>query len=314
MIVGMTERIGRRSLVKGMAGLAGVCSLPGMLFADNHSNVSTRRIKSSGLGMPVIGLGSWLTFDAGAARSRRENVQQIMQAFFERGGRMIDSSPMYSTAQEVIGSGLRQLENAGSLFSATKVWIPGRSTGIWQMEGALDLWGLKSFDLVYVHNLLDWDTHLPWLRDWQSEGRVRHIGVTTSHGRRHDDLVDVMNAEKMDFVQFTYNIFDREAERRLLPVAADNGLSVVINRPLKGGALFRRVRGKPLPGWASEIAVENWAQFFLKFIVSHPAVTCAIPATSRIDHLHENMGALQGPMPDAAMRAEMIRYFELQSA
>jgi diketogulonate reductase-like aldo/keto reductase len=143
MIVVMTERIGRRSLIKGIAGLAGMCGLPGMLFADNHNNVSTRRIKSSGLDIPVIGLGSWLTFDAGAARSRRENVKQIMQAFFDRGGRMIDSSPMYSTAQEVIGASLEQIENDGSLFSATKVWIPGRSTGIWQMEGALDLWSLK---------------------------------------------------------------------------------------------------------------------------------------------------------------------------
>jgi diketogulonate reductase-like aldo/keto reductase len=237
-----------------------------------------------------------------------------MQAFFDLGGGMIDSSPMYSSSQGVIGEGLGRIDNTQQLFSATKVWIPGRRPGIWQMESALELWGLDSFDLIYVHNLLDWGTHLPWLREWKSEGRVRHIGVTTSHGRRHEELLDVMSGEPMDVVQFTYNIEDREAESRLLPAAADKALAVVINRPFKGGSLFRRVRGQALPPWAGEIDCENWAQFFLKFIISHPAVTCAIPATSRVDHLHENMGALHGRLPTAEMREEMIRYYQSVTA
>jgi diketogulonate reductase-like aldo/keto reductase len=273
-------------------------------------SVGKRAIPSTGAIVPVIGLGTWLTFDAGPVQSRRDNCRDIMREFFRLGGGMIDSSPMYASAQSVIGEGLSQITDHGGLFSATKVWIPGRSAGIWQMEGALELWGVDAFDLLHVHNLVDWRTHLPWLREWREQGRVRHIGVTTSHGRRHGELVDVMTRETLDCVQFTYNIQNREAERRLLPMAAERGLAVVINRPFRGGALFRRVRGVPLPGWAGDIDCGNWAQFFLKFIVSHPAVTCAIPATSQIDHLRENMGALHGRPPGARMRREMAAYFD----
>lgn len=305
----MKTPITRRQWLAASAGLAATLAAPAWA-TETTIGIRRHRIPSSGAQVPVIGLGSWLTFDAGSVPHRRDNVRAVMQAFFDRGGGMIDSSPMYSTAQEVIGEGLSGIENKQSLFSATKVWIPGRSTGIWQMESALKLWGLDSFDLLYVHNLLDWDAHLPWLREWQQQGRVRHIGVTTSHGRRHGELLDVMRKEKMDCVQFTYNILDREAERHLLPVAQDRGLAVVINRPFRGGSLFGRVRNQPLPDWAAEIEVTNWAQYFLKFIVSHPAVTCAIPATSQVAHLHENMGALSGPLPGAQMREEMIRYYE----
>ena len=304
----------RRTLLTGLAGLAGMGSLPLSLASQAMAGIRKKRIPSSGAALPVIGLGSWLTFDAGPVQRRRDNVRNIIQAFFDRGGGMIDSSPMYATAQEVIGAALSKISNTHELFSATKVWIPGRRAGIWEMEGALKLWGLESFDLIHVHNLLDWQTHLPWLREWQQEGRVRHIGVTTSHGRRHEELLQIMTTQKLDFVQFTYNLANREAEQRLLPMAQDQGLAVVINRPSDGGSLFRQVGRQPLPAWAQEISCENWAQFFLKFIVSHPAVTCAIPATSNIEHLHENMGALQGGLPDAAMRLEMLRYFETVTA
>lgn len=300
----------RRKLLAGLAGLAGLGSVPMPLASQPAAGIRKKLIPSSGIALPVIGLGSWLTFDAGSVQRRRDNVRHIIEAFFERGGGMIDSSPMYATAQEVIGAALEHVPDKQGLFSATKVWIPGRRPGIWEMESALKLWGLDSFDLIHVHNLLDWQTHLPWLREWRQERRVRHIGVTTSHGRRHGELAQVMATEPLDFVQFTYNMANREAERRLLPLAADQGLAVVINRPFDGGALFRQVRGRPLPPWAGEIGCENWAQFFLKFLVSHPAVTCAIPATSNIDHLHENMGALQGDLPDAGVRAEMLLYFE----
>ncbi len=305
----MDNGIRRRSLIGGVAGLSSLCVLSPLLASEKPHGIIKRVVPSTGVEIPVIGLGSWLTFDAGAVRSRRENVFRVMQAFFDRGGGMIDSSPMYSSSQEVIGAGLKQISNTENLFSATKVWIPGRRTGIWQMEGALDHWGLKAFDLIHVHNLVDWKTHLPWLRQWKQAGIVRHIGVSTSHGRRHAELLGLMSGEPLDFVQFTYNMNHREAENRLLPMAAARGLAVVINRPFDGGSLFRRVRGKQLPDWASGIDCKNWAQFFLKFIVSHPAVTCAIPATSNVDHLHENMGALHGDLPDAAMRAEMAAYF-----
>jgi diketogulonate reductase-like aldo/keto reductase len=309
----MNNAIRRRDFVKTIALLGSYCAFPSSFAANADAGIIKRAVASSGVQIPVIGLGSWLTFDAGGVKSRRANVASVMQAFFDRGGGMIDSSPMYSTAQEVIGAGLKEINNKETLFAATKVWIPGQRAGTWQMESALDLWGVEVLDLIHVHNLVSWRTHLPWLREWKAEGKVRHIGVTTSHGRRHNELSNVMATEPLDFVQFTYNMSHREAENRLLPMALDKGLAVVINRPFDGGTLFRNIKGKPLPQWAAEISCENWAQFFLKFIVSHPAVTCAIPATSRVEHLHQNMGAMHGKLPDAAMRAEMIRYFEVQS-
>jgi len=300
----------RRSFLGALAGAAASGLLPRITGASPHDAIVTKAIPSTGFRLPVVGLGSWLTFDVGAHPGRRANVTRVIEAFFERGGAMIDSSPMYSTSQEVIGAALAKIDNDEALFSATKVWIPGRVTGTWQMETALDYWGVDHFDLLYVHNLLDWDTHLPWMREWREQGKAGHIGVTTSHGRRHEELLDVMAREEMDCVQFTYNLHDREAEQRLLPAAMDRGLGVVINRPFRGGALFREVRGQPLPPWAAEIGCEHWSQIFLKFIVSHPGVTCAIPATSKVEHLRENMGALRGPMPDAKMREEMARYFQ----
>ena len=183
-----------------------------------------------------------------------------------------------------------------------------------QTENALKTWRQGHFDLLHVHNLLDWDAHLPWMQEWKQQGRIRYTGVTTSHGRRHRELERVLNEQPLDFTQFTYNISHREAEERLLPVARDNGVAVVLNRPFDGGRLFDQVEGKPLPPWAGEINCQNWAQFFLKFVVSHPAVTCAIPATSKVEHLEENMGALHGPLPDAEMRAEMVRYFNRVTA
>jgi len=306
----MDGKIGRRTFLGAAAGLVAGVGLPRPLRAGDGTGPLIRGIHTTGATVPAIGLGTWLTFDAGPVQSRRDNCHDIMREFFRLGGGMIDSSPMYASAQDVIGEGLSRIPDHGGLFSATKVWIPGRSAGIWQMEGALELWGLESFDLLYVHNLVDWRIHLPWMRDWQRQGRVGHIGVTTSHGRRHEELLEVMGGEAMDCVQFTYNIEDREAEKRLLPMAADRGLAVVANRPFRGGSLFRRVRGRALPAWAAEIDCENWAQFFLKFILSHPAVTCAIPATSQLSHLRENMGALHGRLPDAPMRREMAAFFD----
>ena len=299
----------RRRLMLALAG-CGAMALAGPRFAAASPQANRKPIPSSGELLPVIGMGSWLTFDVGDNLRARAARTQVLQAFFDHGGALIDSSPMYGSSQEVIGHALAQLRNKSTLFAATKVWILGKGFGIRQMEDARRLWGVPRFDLMQVHNLLDWETHLETLKTWKAEGRVRHIGVTTSHGRRHDEMAQLMQSEPLDFVQFTYNILDREAEQRLLPLAAERRIAVIVNRPFQRGSLFDRVRGKPLPSWAAEFDCANWAQYLLKFVVSHPAVTCAIPATSRVDHMVENMGAGFGRLPDAAMRRRMVAHFE----
>jgi len=294
-----------------LAGLAaGIGNFPAGLSAQS---IHRRPVPADGRHIPLIGLGSWLTFDVPPEDPRRETCLQVIKAFFEAGGGMIDSSPMYGYSQDVIGESLRALNFPASPCSATKVWIPGGSVGQRQMELAAELWGVERFDLLLVHNLLDWETHLKWLVEWRESGRVGYIGVTTSHGRRHADLKQVIRTEPVDFIQLTYNIMNREADRQLLPLAMEHGKAVVINRPFAGGSLFRRVAGKPLPEWVSEIDCNSWAQFFLKYIVSHPAVTCAIPATSRVDHLQENMAVLTGRLPGPEMRREMADYFDAVS-
>ena len=255
-------------------------------------------------------MGSWITFDVGDDKEARAERAKVLQTFFDNGGAIVDSSPMYLSSQEVIGYCLTQIPNKQSLFAATKVWILGRQMGIGQMEGSRNLWGVERFDLMQINNMVDWETHLETLLEWKRQGRVRYVGITTSHGRRHDEMEEVMKTQPFDFVQFTYNIVDREAEERLLPLAAERGMAVIVNRPFRRGALIENLEGEPLPDWAGEIGCANWAQFLLKFIVSHPAVTCAIPATSRVDHMQENMGAARGLLPDAAMRTRMIDYVE----
>ncbi len=225
------------------------------------------------------------------------------------GGTIIDSSPMYGSSEEVIGYCLNELGNDDKLFSATKVWILGKRLGIWQMNNSEEYWDVKGFDLMQIHNMLNWETHLETLRQWKTEGRIRYIGITTSHGRRHKALMKALEKQQFDFVQFSYNIIDREVEQNLLPLAAERGIATIINRPFQRGNLFQYVEGKPLPEWTQEFDCNNWAQFFLKFIISHPNVTCAIPATTRVDHMQENMGAGYGHIPDAKTRQRMVEYF-----
>lgn len=270
----------------------------------------TKPIPSTGEMLPVIGMGSWITFNVGGDPELRAARTEVLRAFFAAGGSLVDSSPMYGSSEEVIGHCLQQLPDRPALFAATKVWTMTAWMGRRQMVESERLWGLPRFDLLQIHNLLDWESHLETLLDWKAAGRVRYIGITTSHGRRHDEMAAIMAEKPIDFVQFTYNIPDREAETRLLPLAAERKLAVLANRPFQGGALFDRVAGRPLPAWATEIACANWAQVLLKFVVSHPAVTCAIPATSQVAHMQENMGALAGPLPDAALRARMIQDLE----
>ena len=270
-----------------------------------------RIIPSTGEKIPAIGLGSWLTFaiDVDDVEELTKRIA-ILREFLQRGGGVLDSSPMYGVAQDVIGIGLKRIAQHDGLFSATKVWTTGNRQGFFQMEDSRMLWGLSGFDLMQVHNLVDWQTHLPTLHTMKQEGAIRYLGVTTSHGRRHDQLINIMRTQSLDFVQFTYNILDREAEQTLLPMAKDKGIAVIINRPFQRGGLFDRFEHFPLPGWASEIDCKNWAQFFLKFVISHPAVTCAIPATSQLAHLRENIAAGYGRLPDEPTRKKMLNYIK----
>jgi diketogulonate reductase-like aldo/keto reductase len=298
----------RRRFLQALGATALAGALPARA-AGVPDAVLRRPIPGSGEPLPVIGMGTWLTFDVGQVAAARRIRGEVLRAFFEGGGALIDSSPMYGSSEEVLGVLLAEQRPGRRLFAATKVWTVGRSHGIAQMEESRRLWGVARFDLMQIHNLVDWETHAQTLRQWKAEGKVRYIGITTSHGRRHDRLEQALMKVPFDFVQFTYNIVEREVEQRLLPLAAERRIAVIINRPFDGGALFRRASGKPLPAWAAEFDCRNWAQFFLKFIVSHPAVTCAIPATSQPAHMLENMGAAYGRLPDATMRRRMIDYW-----
>ncbi|HSJ48653.1 MAG TPA: aldo/keto reductase [Gammaproteobacteria bacterium] len=290
----------RRHFLLGLVALAAL--RPGY---SAPASLLERTIPSSGERLPVIGMGTWITFNVNRDPVSMAPLLPVLRTFFEWGGALIDSSPMYGTAEAVLGELLEQVHERDQLFSATKVWTPGQGMGKRQMERSRELWRLPRFDLMQVHNLLDWEAHLETLQAWKAEGRIRYIGITTSHGRRHQDMEQIMERMPLDFVQFTYNVLDREAERRLFPLARERGLAVIINRPFRGGSLFDRVRNRPLPGWAAEIDCRNWAQVFLKFIVSHPTVTCAIPATSKVEHMRQNMGAVTGRLPDATLRKRM---------
>lgn len=277
--------------------------------AANRAN-RTRPILSNGETLPVIGLGSWITFNVGDDRVARDNCMEVMRNFFDAGGRLIDSSPMYGSSQEVIGDGLKKLGMASRAFSADKVWTSSGSGGPNQIETSRRYWGVGRFDLLQVHNLLSWPAHLETLFSMKSAGRLRYVGITTSEGRRHQEIEQVMRRYPIDFVQISYNILDREAEARILPLARERRIAVIANRPFRQGELIKAVARYPLPPWALEIDCANWAQFLLKFIVGHPAVTCAIPATSSVAHVRENMGAALGRLPDEAMRRRMIAHVE----
>ncbi|MCK6454415.1 MAG: aldo/keto reductase [Alphaproteobacteria bacterium] len=299
-----------RRFVLGSILAAGAAALLPRTGRAQPNRPMTRKVPVSGEDLPVVGLGSWITFNVGKDPRGRDACAEVMREFFAAGGRMIDSSPMYGSAQEVIGHGLKTVGGAPALFSATKVWTSSGAAGPGQIEESRRLWGVPKFDLLQVHNVLAWEKHLETLFRMKHEGCVRHVGITTSHGMRHADILRIMETQAIDFVQVTYNVVDREVERRILPLAAERRIAVIINRPFRQGELIDEVMRHKLPDWAAEIDCANWAQFLLKFIVAHPAVTCAIPATSRVDHVRENMGALHGRLPDAAMRARMVAYVE----
>jgi diketogulonate reductase-like aldo/keto reductase len=267
-----------------------------------------RPIPRTGELLPAIGLGTWQTFDVARAESARAPLREVLREFVRLGGSVVDSSPMYGQSESVVGDLGAELGAHKRLFLATKVWTTGRDAGIRQMEQSFGRLRTQRMDLMQVHNLLDWRTHLVTLRRWKEQGKVRYIGVTHYTEGAYDELARVLESEELDFVQLNYSIAERDAERRLLPLAAEQRMAVLVNRPFAQAALFSKVRGKSLPPWAMEIGCASWAQFFLKFVISHPAVTCAIPATSKVQHLVDNMQAGMAPLPDAAMRERMARY------
>lgn len=301
-----SKGLNRRTVLGGLSAAGMVAANPGLGFAQQRAGPLLRRIPSSGEEVPIVGLGSWITFNVGDDPVARDGCTEVMRAFFRLGGRIIDSSPMYGSSQEVIGYGLEKLGRPERLFSAEKVWVTGGSSGPPQIEETRRYWGVPRFDLLQVHNLRSWEEHLATLLHMKQAGKLRYVGITTSEGRRHDEFVEVMRKHPLDFIQVTYNVLDRDVEEEILPLAQERGIAVLVNRPFQQGALIDSVADTPLPDFAAEIGCANWAQFLLKFIVSHPAVTCAIPATSRVDHVIENMGAARGPLPDAAMRKRMI--------
>ena len=301
----------RRSILKG-AGAAAIAGLAG--FAPRKAAAAKvvqpleRAIPSSGEAMPVVGLGSWITFNVGNDPVLLDQSSDVIAAFFENGGRMIDLSPMYGSAQATIGYALKKLAYPKAAFAADKIWTSSEAGGPSQFAETQGLWGVKTMDLMQVHNLLSWQAHLEMLKAKKAAGEIRYIGITTSHGRRHGDLETIMAGHDIDFVQLTYNVLDREPEQRLLPLARERGIAVIANRPYQRGELIRRYSGKPLPSFAGEIGALSWPQLLLKFIISHPAITCAIPATSSVAHVEENLGAAAGVLPDEAMRKAITDY------
>jgi len=295
----------REFLIGGLAA-----SALGIPFAKAAAPKLSKPIPASGELLPSVGMGTWITFNVGPVPALRAQRTDVLRRFFSHGGGMVDSSPMYGTAEEVLGDCFGRLGGTKGLFSASKVWTRSADEGPIQLADSFRLWGIDKFDLMQVHNLVNWEDHLPMLAERKKAGQIRYLGLTTSHGSRHGEMARVMKSEDVDFVQLTYNIVDREAEDRLLPMAADLGKAVIANRPFRRGSLPDALQGKPLPEWASELGIVTWPAYLLKFIISHPAITCAIPATSQTVHMDENMRAMEGPMPDAAMRRRMIDYVE----
>ena len=303
----MDRMLSRRTALK----LIGAAMARAML-EDNASasteSIAVRKIPKSGEALPCIGLGTYQAFDVSAAEELQQ-ASDVLAELVNLGGRVVDSSPMYGRAETVIGDILAQRNLGKRLFLATKVWTSGRDEGMAQARQSMERMKTAKLDLLQVHNLLDADTHLKWLEDWKQRGLVRYVGVTHYSESAYESLEKYVRSPKLDFVQLNYSIAEREAERKLLPAAASSGVAVIVNRPFAQASLFDRVKGRALPDWAAEFDARSWAQFFLKYILGHPAVTCAIPATRSLKHLADNMQAGRGRLPDEKMRQRMGTYF-----
>jgi len=280
--------------------------LAGFTSLNNIKFMNKRIIPSSSEKLPVIGIGTWQTFDVGKSPEERLPLQEVVTLLIEKGGSVIDSSPMYGKSEQVVGEVLESTHLQQSAFLATKVWTTGKEQGIKQMEKSFNLMKTKKMDLMQIHNLLDWKTHLGTLKDWKEAGKIKYIGITHYHEGAYDQLAQVMKSEKLDFLQVNYSIRKREAEQKLLPLAAEKGIAVLVNQPFESGSLFSNVKEKKLPAWSEEFDCKSWGQFFLKFILANPNVTCVIPGTSKKKHLLDNAGAGFGELPDAKRLKDMI--------
>ncbi len=300
----------RREAAKVIGGTAAGLFLPITPRAANESSSAmlTRSIPSSGEKLPVIGLGTWQAFDVGLTADSRRQLEEVLSLFVKFGGRVIDSSPMYGRAEEVIGDLTATLGILDKLFLATKVWTHGKESGVKSMERSMALLRTKRIDLMQVHNLVDVHTHLATLREWKEQGRIRYVGITHYEAGAFGEMEKLMRSEKLDFVQINYSLMEPQAEQSLLPLARERGIAVLANRPFGAGDLFDKVRSKPLPDWASEFDCRSWAQFFLKWIVAHSAITCAIPATNKPGHLEDNMQGGTGRLPDPKTRRRMVEF------
>jgi aryl-alcohol dehydrogenase-like predicted oxidoreductase len=302
----ITRREAAKLIGAGAAGLLLPIRASRAQTTSESSTMLTRPIPSSGEKLPVIGLGTWQKFDVDLTSDSRRQLGDVLSLFMKLGGRVIDTSPMYGRAEDVIGDLTATLGIRDKLFLATKVWTRGQENGIRSMERSLVRLRTKQIDLMQVHNLVDVRTHLATLREWKEQGRIRYIGITHYESGAFAEVEKIMRNEKLDFVQINYSIMEREAEERVLPRAQERGIAVIINRPFGGGDLFDRVRSKSLPEWSVEFDCRSWAQFFLKWIIANPAVTCVIPATDKPRHLEDNMQGGIGPLPDQKVRQRMV--------
>ncbi len=299
----------RRKALFTAAGLAALATVKPAVAAAPGSLIE-RTVPATGERLPVIGVGTWQTFDVGSDKAARGALKEVLTVFASNGGRVIDSSPMYGTSESVTGDLMAEAGLAGKLFVATKVWTEGASEGVRQMDLSFRRLRVSRMDLMQVHNLVDVAVHTKTLEDWKAKQRVRYIGITHYAASAYDDVERWLKTGRYDFLQVNYSLAERDSERRLLPLAAEKKAAVIINRPFAEGAMFRKVRGKPVPAWAAEFGATTWAQFFLKWIVSHPAVTCVIPGTGKPEHMLDNLAAGTGQLPDAAMRKRMAQHFD----
>jgi diketogulonate reductase-like aldo/keto reductase len=302
-------RWNRREMITAAAALAGCSREPAPAQPERPMSttpLTTRQIPATGEALPVVGLGTWQAFDISPGGEDWKEAGEALRVFAERGGKVVDSSPMYGRAEDAVGRLAAEQGLRPRLFLATKVWTNGREAGLRQMEDSRRKLRAETIDLMQVHNLLDLEAHLPTLRAWKEQGRIRYLGVTHYTEGAYDALERVMRRHPLDFIQINASVAEREAEDRILPLARERGMAVLINRPFAGGDVFARVRRQPLPGWAGEIGAQSWAQVLLKYVLANPAVTCAIPGTRNPRHVLDNLGAATGPLPDAAQRRRIV--------
>ena len=299
----------RRAMLQALAGVPAL-ALVTSANAITAGGLIERAIPSTGERLPAIGLGTWQTIDVGPDAAARRALKEVLVAFAKAGGRVVDSSPMYGSSESVTGDLVSELDLAPNLFFATKVWTSGREEGLRQMETSFRRLRVQRMDLMQVHNLVDTAVHTKTLQDWKARGRIRYLGITHYTSSAYAEVERWLRTGNYDFLQINYSLGERESAERLLPLAQEKKVAVIANRPFGEGALFSRVRGKALPEWAREIGAATWAQFFLKWIISHPAITCAIPGTGKPGHMLDNLAAGTGALPDAAMRAKMSAYFD----